>query len=125
MAATAITALVLLPDVVSIDYPDASLTLIATNAAGFVINGLNNETRNVLFSALDSGSASVVTINAGVNPPAMRGGLGPLTITLAADDVKHVALEAARFMQADGTITGTVDTDATASVGAKIIPRGV
>lgn len=125
MAATAVTALVLVLDVPSIDYPDASLTSIATNAAGFVINGLDNETRNVLFSALDSGSASVVTIDAGVNPPAMRAGLGALTITLAADDVKHVVLEAARFMQADGTITGTVDADATASIGAKIIPRSV
>ncbi len=112
-------------DTPSADLPDASLASITAAADGFVINGLNNETRNVLFSVLDSGAASVVTINAGVNPPSMRAGLGNLTITLAANDVKHVAIEAARFMQADGTITGTVDADGTASIGAKIIPRSV
>jgi hypothetical protein len=125
MALTTIPAVALVLDTVSADLPDASLTSIASAADGFSITGLNNETRNVIFSALDSGSASVVTINAGANPPSMRAGLGNLTVTLAASDVKHVAIEAARFMQADGTITGTVDTNGTASIGAKIIPRSV
>ena len=64
MALTSVTAVELVMDTPSADLPDASLASITAAADGFVINGLNNETRNVLFSVLDSGAASVVTIAA-------------------------------------------------------------
>jgi hypothetical protein len=54
------------------------------------------------------GGAAVIVFDAGDYPPSDRQGLGTKTVTMAASDLKIIALEGARYMQNDGKITGTV-----------------
>lgn len=67
--------------------------------------------------------SKVVTIKAGVNPPAVRSGLGDLAITMAAqNDVAYVVIESARFAQADGSINIDVAAATTGSILALRLP---
>lgn len=67
--------------------------------------------------------SKVVTVKAGVNPPAFRAGLGDLAITMAAqNDVAYVLLEAARFAQANGDIYVDVAAATTGSILAMRLP---
>jgi hypothetical protein len=125
MAVTSITPVVLALETESADLPDASMTSIATAADGFSVLAANiGKGERVILRFIDSGSASVITIDAGDRPVSPRAGLGALTITLAASDVKYIVLDKARHMQDDGTITGTVDADATASMSCFVIGAG-
>lgn len=54
--------------------------------------------------------ASVVTILAGVYPPSAQASKGNLVLTLASGDARIVTLEGGRYIQADGTIKGSVAT---------------
>lgn len=54
------------------------------------------------------GSTATVTFDAGDNPPSLRAGLGSLTISLAANDLRAIVLSGGRYMQNDGKITGSV-----------------
>jgi hypothetical protein len=125
VAVTNITPVVLALETASADLPDASMTSISAAADGFSIAAANiGKGERVILRFLDSGSASVITIDAGDRPVSPRAGLGALTINLAASDVKYIVLDKARHMQDDGTITGTVDTDATASMSCFVIGAG-
>ena len=66
--------------------------------------------------------AATVTFDAGDNPPAIRSGLGTLAISLAQADLRLVVLEAGRFYQSTGNITGTVATN-TVKIYAVRLPR--
>lgn len=60
---------------------------------------------------LEAGAgASVVTFNAGAYPGSALASKGNLVINLASADVRLIQLEGGRFIQADGTITGSVAT---------------
>ena len=71
--------------------------------------------------------ALTVTVLAGDNPPAVRSGVGNLSVAIAKNSGKMIGpLEAARFMQDDGTIqltfTGTGGA-AAAQVRTYLIPK--
>ena len=125
MAVTTITPVQLARETVSADLPDASATNVATGTDGFKILATVGYARNVLIKFVEGGGGtSVVTINAGDKPPAITAGLGALTVTLTANDVFYLSLEQARFLQDDGTITGTVD-DNDGSMAVFLLPRDI
>jgi hypothetical protein len=98
-------------DTASADLPDASATAIATGADGFSIAATaasEGYSGNLLIKMVSVTNAASVIFNAGTKPAAMRADLGSETVTLAADDVKYIAIEQARFIQSDGTYTGTI-----------------
>lgn len=70
----------------------------------------------------------VVTFVAGDDPPSNAEGLGTTTMTLAAGDstpqTGFIVLEAARFLQNDGTIEVTVASGMTGFISAYQLPRG-
>ena len=55
--------------------------------------------------------AATVTFNAGDYPPSSRKSLGSLAVTLDQADLRVIVLDASRFCQDDGTITGSVATN--------------
>lgn len=68
----------------------------------------DNRTEDLLVVMEETGgSTASVVFDAGDEPPSMRAGLGSLTIALAANDVRYIILEGGRFIQDDGSITGT------------------
>lgn len=54
------------------------------------------------------GATATVVFDAGDYPPSARKGLGSLSISLAANDLKLLRLDPGRYLQNDGTITLTV-----------------
>lgn len=70
------------------------------------------------------GTAHPVVIKAGVNPPAFRGSLGDLSVTvpLTSGDVL-IPIESARFMQADGMIYVDFETDHAGKISAVALPK--
>lgn len=81
-----------------------------------------------LFLYVDHTTAStkVLTIKAGVNPPALRSAIGDATFTLAATTKYFVGpFEAAQFAQADGSLNVDVAAGATGTIYPIIIKRDV
>lgn len=71
-------------------------------------------------------SAKNLTIKAGVQPPALREGLGDLVISLTASTTFIVGpLEAARFAQSDGSLNFDIAASATGTVGAVRAPHSI
>lgn len=68
--------------------------------------------------------AKLFTFKAGANPPANRARLGDLALSIN-NAVQLVALESARFAQADGTIWLDVEANATGTVEAIALPDGL
>jgi hypothetical protein len=111
MAVATITPLALVMDTASADLPDAAATAVLTGADGFSIAatvGSEGYGGNLLIKMVSVTNAASVIFNAGTKPPAMRADLGSNTVTLAADDVKYIVLEQGRYLQSDGTYTGTI-----------------
>lgn len=84
-------------------------------------------TRKVALRITNTTAAQkVITIKAGDNPPADAAGQGDLALTFAAGDstpvTKWVVLEAARFLQNDGTILLEYAASTTGSVEAFQLP---
>lgn len=66
----------------------------------------------------------VITIGAGVNPPAMRSALGAITFTCPASSNTFVGpFEAARVLQADGSINVDFASGITGTINAFLVPR--
>lgn len=65
---------------------------------------LDNPRKAILLISNTSGSTKTATVLAGDNPPAGTSGKGDLVISIANNASAVVTLEAARFLQADGTI---------------------
>jgi hypothetical protein len=125
MAVTAITPVQLALNTASADLPDAAGTVATTPADGWSITlGAAGIVERMMLKFLADGSGDTVTILAGDSPLAVRAGLGNLAITLAANDVKHIYIEAARFLHDDNTIKATC-TDAGTSVIAFLSPKGI
>lgn len=74
----------------------------------FEIAAANQTDDLVLILEEQDGSTATVTFDAGDEPPSMRAGLGSLTISLAANDLRALILEGGRFIQSDGKITGSI-----------------
>lgn len=106
----------------SADLPAAGTAISNASDNTFIIAvGARHADRiTIYFEA--NGSGDTVTILAGDRPPAQRAGLGTVTITLAASDLKAITLESARFVQDDGTIHATCTDDGTLCYAA-IAPR--
>lgn len=115
MAVTDLNPTVLALNTASADLADADGTAPTTAADGIqiylaaaqrnAIGGARNLSGNqLLIKIFEVGSTTdTVVIVAGDNPPASRAGLGNLSISLAADDVKYLVVEASRFVQWDST----------------------
>jgi len=85
---------------------DSTGTVATTPATGWVIADISAyQGHQILLKFLADATGDTVVINAGDNPPAVRAGLGSLSIVLAASEVMYVVIETARHMQSDGTIT--------------------
>lgn len=124
MAETDITPTTLVMNTASADIADADAVVPSVAADGWnVLAGGRNGDRLLLKFVAD-GSSRTVTIKAGARPPSSRADLGDLAISLAANDVKYVAVEAARFLRANGTILVTA-SNAAVKMGAFIMPKGL
>lgn len=90
---------------------------------GMVI-AANSFTRRLLieFTNTFAGSKSA-TIRAGVNPPAVRSGLGDLVQAIAQNGVYIACIESARFAQADGSINLDFTASMTGTVRAIALPQ--
>lgn len=84
--------------------------------------------KDELFIYVDHTTAStkVLTIKAGVNPPALRGSIGDLTFTLAATTKYFLGpFEGAQFAQADGSLNIDIAASATGTLYAIKVKRDV
>ncbi len=71
-----------------------------------------------------AGSATA-TIKAGANPPAVRAGLGDLSVGFTAAGEKFVVIESARFAQASGDVYIDFTAGMTGTVAAYRLAKGV
>lgn len=106
MSTTPITPVSLAINTASADKADADGVVATTPGDGWAI-AITQPVERYLLKFGTDGSGDTIVITAGINPPAVLAGLGPLSITLAASDVKYVVVEGARFFQPDGTIVAT------------------
>lgn len=123
MATTAATPTSLTVNTASASLTDAAQGVVATTPAdGWVIaaTGIGGDRLLLKFAADASGDTVVIV--AGDRPPSQRSGLGNLSITLGASEVKYVAVEAGRFLQDDGTLLATCG-DAGTRCSAFILPK--
>lgn len=113
MAITAITPEALTINTKGGDLPDASGVVATTPADGWVIAAGGLAGARLLLKFLANGSGDTVVFHQGDRPPSQRADLGVtgteiddggLDLTLAANDVRHIVVEAGRFLQDDGTI---------------------
>lgn len=106
----------------------------STTPAGTAINTTNGaiiaaagDTARLLIRITNTnGTNRVATVKAGVNPPAIRQGIGDLAITVPATtgDVS-VVVESARFMQADGSLWIDFAASMAGICSAVRLPKGV
>lgn len=122
MAVASITPVVLALNTASADKADADGAVIDATDGADVLAANIGKNQLLIMKFVDDGSGATVAIKAGDNPPAMTQGLGDISITLAASDVKYIAVEQARVTQNDGTIHIT-STDAGTKMMAFILPK--
>lgn len=123
MADTAVTPTTLAIDVASADILDAGGTAIGTASTDtFAIAAGGEAGRHIVLKFLVDASGDTITIKAGDRPPSQRVDLGDLTITMAANDVRYIVIETARFLQDDGTIRVDCTDDGT-TCKAFILPH--
>jgi len=114
MADTAVTPTALVLNAMSADILDAGGTAIGTAATDtFSIAADGRSGARLLLKFLVDASGDTITILAGDRPPSPLAGLGNLDLVLAANDVRYIIIEAARFMQDDGTIRVDCTDDGT------------
>ena len=104
------------PDLVGADADDVAVDVVATDTFRIDCRGVGGgkatEGRIIIVLETQTAGAATVTFNAGDYPAAMLKFKGSLAIELAASDLKVVVLEAGRFLQDDGYITGSIATTA-------------
>lgn len=130
MATVAITTELLTVNVRGSDNPDAAdgsagaQGLVPTTAAdGWVVSppsGLQFDER--LFFRFFVTTAATFVVTAGTRYPAQRADLGSLSITMATDDVRMIAVETSRFLRTNGTIVIT-STNLTDRLQAYMLPK--
>lgn len=102
----------------------AGVTINTTNGA--VIAAVKKARKLLLrVSNTITNATKVVTIKAGVYPPAALMGQGDLALTVQQSDQILVTLETARFLQADGTINVDFGTGMTGAIAAYVMPNTV
>lgn len=110
---------------------DAAITFPATQAVdttGTVPILAKGDTGRLVLEVLNlAGVGLTVAIKAGVNPPALRSGLGDLSVAMAAtgsagDKKLFGPFESARFAQADGSVNVSF-TPASGSPNATVTVR--
>lgn len=103
------------------------------NPAGTAINPANGanipgagDSGKLLIRVTNTNASNrTVTVKAGNNPPALRSGLGDLTITVPATTGDTlIVVESARFMQADGSINVDFGASMTGIISAVRLPKG-
>lgn len=104
-----------------------------TQPAGTAVNPANDaniaavgDTSRLLVRVTNTSAADRdVVFKAGANPPAVRAGLGDLTVTVpATTGDKLVVLESARFKKADGSIDVDFPASHTGIISAVRMPKG-
>lgn len=130
MADVAITPTTLVLNTASADILDTDGVALASTDNEFVIaaGGLGGD--RLLLKFWDDGSGCTVTFVQGDRPPSQRAELGAtgtdmptgLDITLAANDVRYIVVEASRFLHDDGKIRVT-GTDTGLECKAFILPK--
>lgn len=123
MADEAITGQTLSPTAASADVLVDTEGGQSVAAADVAVITVNDTADKYVISGYAS-SAATLTVQAGDNPPAMRAGLGAVTIIIPAGDCVLFVVEAARHLQNNGTIRITVNTNAVI-IGAHRIPNTV
>lgn len=124
MAVTNVTPVVLVLDTPSASTTDAAGGAVAaTPADGWDVDVHAYKSNRILLKFFGDASGDTAYITAGDNPPAPRAGLGNITVTLAANEVKYVAVETARVMQSDGKIHAYC-ADAGTRLTCFILPLG-
>ena len=116
-----------------------AITLLALNAgtatpAGTAINTTNGaniavggKTRKLIVRVTNTitNAAHTVTFRAGVYPPALQSPVGDLAISVPQSGDVLIALESARFVQADGSINVDYDAGMTGIVSAHRLPANL
>ncbi len=93
----------------------------ATNVA--VISDITRPEKVLLVLYENGGGAAKATLKAGDKPPAMLAGLGDKEITVSSGNCVIVPVEAARFMQNDGSLRVAI-ADQNVHVACFRLPRG-
>lgn len=126
MAASTVTPIALTLDTASTSTTDAAGgTANATPGDGWTCDITGYKANRLLLKFFaDASGESAVTISAGDYPPAARAGLGDISVTLTANQVKYICVEAARVMQSDGTILAD-SVDAGTRMTVFVLPLGV
>lgn len=125
MAKTTVTPIQLSRDTATADHADANATAISVGADGWqVLDSEGVAGNRMVFKFVTGAAGATITILAGTKPPSMNAGKGNLAITLAANDVKYVAIDQSRFRQADGSIQGLSSANAE-SMSVFILPRDI
>lgn len=121
MARDAVTVTTLASGVASTT--PAGTAINTTNGA--IIAGAGDTSRLLIRITNTNGTNRVATIKAGVNPPAIRQGIGDLAITVPATtgDVSLV-VESARFVQADGSLWADFAASMAGIISATRLPKG-
>ena len=121
MARDAVTVTALTANAINTN--PAGTTINTTNGAN--IAGVKNSDRLLIRVTNTNATARVATVKAGVNPSALRAGLGDLAITVPATsgDVLLV-VESARFVQTDGSINVDFAASMAGVISAVRIPKG-
>jgi hypothetical protein len=102
--------------------PPAGTTINVTNGA--VINGAGDTKRILVRMTNTAGVPKNITFKAGVNPPAVRKGLGDLIVAVPATTGERlVVIESARFAQADGSINIDFEAATAGIVSAVRLPK--
>lgn len=96
-----------------------------TPANGANIAAVGDASRLVVRVTNTAAANKDVTFKAGGNPPALRSGLGDLTVTVPATTGDSlVVLESARFVKADGSIDVDFAAGHTGVLSAVRLPKG-
>ena len=113
MARTAITVSTSVRDVA---LAATATTLDPTNNHSVVADNFSKG--HFLIFANTAGAAKNVTIKVGVNPPAIRQGIGDLVFSVPSSGSRVIRIETARYQQSDGTINIDLESGITGTVTA-------
>jgi len=99
-------------------------TVTITPANGATIAAVKDAARLLVRIQNTTAATKKVTIKAGVNPPALRAGLGDLVITMLEKTDEVIVIESARFSQVDGTVLVDFEAGMTGKISAIRLPKG-
>jgi DNA-binding beta-propeller fold protein YncE len=99
--------------------------VVITPANGAILTGAaGNSDRLVVRVTNTAATPKNLTVKAGVNPPALRAGLGDLVVAITNATERLFVLESARFAQADGSIWVDFEAGMTGIISVVRTPKG-